>query len=223
MLGAVILGLLVLTVILFMSCDREKEVQTISPFYIGGTEEKAVALMFNVDWGEEVIPGLLAVLEEKKVTGTFFVTGRFARKFSGIVKDIAAAGHEIGNHGFSHPHPDMISLEQNQKEIQDTEKVFQEVGITYSKLFAPPYGEHKSHVLQGADLLGYKTIMWTVDTIDWQEPPPDTIVKRVLDKADNGALILMHPKKCTLSALPAIIDGLKKQEFTMKTVSAILQ
>jgi len=78
-------------------CFLHSAQPTLNPIYIGDTKEKAVALMFNVDWGEEVIPEILTVLEEKEVKATFFITGRFAKKFPELVKTIAHAGHEIGN------------------------------------------------------------------------------------------------------------------------------
>jgi len=114
-------------------------------------------------------------------------------------------------------------LEQNKNEIIKTEQVLSELKVEVSKLFAPPYGEHRQHVLDAAASLGYKTIMWTIDTLDWQEPSPETIIKKVVSRADNGALILTHPKKCTVAALPSIIDALRAQGFSFKTVSSIIQ
>ncbi|QNB45715.1 polysaccharide deacetylase family protein [Thermanaerosceptrum fracticalcis] len=202
---------------------RDKDVPTVNPIYLGNTKDKTMAFTINVDWGEDVLPGMLAALRSKNIKASFFITGRFARKFPEIVQQIAKEGHEIGNHGYSHPHADKLSLEQNKKEIRDTEKVLQDLGITVSKIFAPPYGEHKPHVVAAAEALGYKTIMWTADTVDWQNPSAEVIKHRVLSKADNGVIVLMHPKKCTLDALPALIDALKDKGFTLKTVSEILQ
>jgi len=218
--ATIVVFLLLLLILLGSWLQREAPV--VNPIYMGNTQEQAVALMINVDWGEDILPQMLDILKSKNVKATFFISGRFAGKFPDLVKRISQEGHEIGNHGYSHPHVDKLSKEANQKEITDTEKVFQELGINYVKLFAPPYGEHKAHVVEAADALGYKTIMWTADTIDWQDPPPETIIKRVLGKADNGALILMHPKKCTLSALPAVIDGLQARNYQLKTVTEIL-
>lgn len=195
----------------------------LSPIYVGNTRDKAVALMFNVDWGEEVIPALLQILQEHQVRATFFITGRFAKKFPDVVRIIAAQGHEIGSHGYSHPHADTLNREQNIKELEETEKVLANQKIKYSKIFAPPYGEHMEHVLAAADALAYKTIMWSADTVDWKDPPPETVVQRATGKAGNGALILMHPKKCTQLALPTIIAKLKAQNFSFKTVTEIIQ
>lgn len=217
---------LLFVVFLVMAFNKTRGVQdvpTISPIYIGNTLDPAVALMVNVDWGEDILPGMLEVLRQKNVKATFFITGRFAKKFPELVKQISEGGHEIGNHGYSHPHADKISIEQNMNEITETEKVITGLGITLSKIFAPPYGEHKPHVLQAASSLGYKTIMWTLDTVDWKEPAPETIVKKIAEKADNGALILMHPKECTLKALPSLTDTLIQKQFVFKTVSEIIQ
>jgi len=220
---AVITAVLLLLSIFFFVRLQPAEVPTINPIYLGNTAEKAVAFMINVDWGEDIIPPILAVFSEKEIKATFFITGRFAGKFPELVQNIAAKGHEIGNHGYSHPHPDKISLEKNQREIAETQKVFSGLNIPIVKIFAPPYGEHQPHVLAAAEASGYQTILWTVDTVDWQEPPAQAIYAKIVGKADNGVLFLMHPKKCTLTALPDAIEALKKENFTFKTVSEITQ
>jgi peptidoglycan/xylan/chitin deacetylase (PgdA/CDA1 family) len=64
--------------------------------------------------------------------------------------------------------------------------------------------------------------MWTLDTIDWQDPSPEVILKRILPKADHGSLILMHPKECTLQALPTLIDSLHQEGYFFKKVTEII-
>ncbi len=194
----------------------------INPIYIGNTQEKAVALMINVDWGEDIIPDMLQILSENDVKATFFVTGRFAKKFPDVVLNIFEQGHEIGNHGYSHPHPDKITIEKNREEILRTEEALKEIGIECNKVFAPPYGEHQDHVIKAAEELGYKTIMWTLDTVDWQEPAPEKIIEKVISKLDSGFLILMHPKECTLQSLPVMIKRIKNENYLFKTVSEII-
>ena len=219
------LTIILLLVMGFVFCSYfvNKTEPTINPIYMGDTQEKAVAFMFNVDWGDEILPDLLEVLKEEKVKATFFISGKFAKKFPQLVSSIADNGHEIGNHGYSHPHPDKLNLEQNKKEITDTEQIFQDLQINSAKIFAPPYGEHGKSVLLAADSLGYKTIMWTLDTIDWQDPTPEVLLNRILPKADHGSLILMHPKSCTLQALPRLINSLREQDFQFKKVTEIIK
>lgn len=71
--------------------------------------------------------------------------------------------------------------------------------------------------------MGYQTVLWTIDTIDWQRPAPEIISKRVLNKMSNGAIVLMHPTAPTVNALSEIIDGLKKQGFELITVGKMLE
>jgi peptidoglycan/xylan/chitin deacetylase (PgdA/CDA1 family) len=67
-----------------------------------------------------------------------------------------------------------------------------------------------------------KTIMWTVDTIDWQKPSPDTIIERVVGKAGNGSIVLMHPTASTAKALGRLISGLERKNLTIGTISDLM-
>lgn len=195
------------------------------PVYQGQTTEQKVALTINVDWGEDVLPEMLDVLEQADVKATFFITGRFAEKFPELVQQIAAAGHEIGNHGYKHPHPDQLSVEQNQKDIIQSETILEKLTGQKPVLYAPPYGEHGQTCLQAAEQCGYTTILWTADTVDWEEPAPshDTLVQRVTgDKLGCGAIILMHPKSHTVEALPDIIGTIKAKGYQCVKVSEVL-
>ena len=195
------------------------------PIYCGSTEENYVALAINVDWGEDVLPEMLNVLAAEDVKATFFVTGRFAEKFPDLVKQIAAAGHEIGNHGYKHPHPDQLSVAQNQKDITQSEAVLEKLTGIKPTLYAPPYGEHGKTCLEAAEQCGYTTILWTADTVDWEQPAPshDTLIQRVTgDKLTSGAIILMHPKARTAEALPDIIRTIAAKGYQCVKVSEVL-
>ena len=182
---------------------------TISPIYSAPQGRQQAALMINVDWGEEV-------------KATFFITGRFATNHPEMVKTIADAGHLIANHGYSHPHVDNLSVQQNQEEIIKTKKALEDAGVSPSMFYAAPYGESREHVIQAAEELGYRVVYWTVDTVDWQEPSVETILERIVPKAEDGTLILAHPKECTLKALPQMIDGIKAKGLSLVTLSDIL-
>lgn len=193
------------------------------PIYQGDPNAKKMALTINVDWGEEYLPEMLKIFEDNDVKATFFITGRFAAKFPQLVKDIAMAGHEIGNHGYSHPHPDQISKRENQNEIKKAEVEINKACGVITNLFAPPYGEHKPHVVEAAEEIGYKTILWTIDTIDWDKSrQPDVIYEKVVKSAQNGAIVLMHPTDRTVLALEKMIKTLQEQEYKLVTVSEIL-
>ena len=86
-------------------------------------------------------------------------------------------------------------------------------------LFAPPSGAYNRDTVRIADELGYKTIMWTLDTIDWRDKSADLVYKRATKKLNNGNLILMHPTAHTLQALPGIIATYKNAGFDLVSVS----
>ena len=205
--------------------DMRVEPTMQEPVYCGSTEEAQVALAINVDWGEDVIPQMLDTLCEQQVQATFFVTGRFAEKFPEVVQQIAQAGHEVGNHGYAHPHPDQLSVEDNQTDIMKAEVVLEPLIGTKPTLYAPPYGECGENCLTAAEQCGYTTILWTADTIDWEKPVPshDVLVQRVTgDKLQKGAILLMHPKSHTAEALADIIGTIRDKGYTCVKVSEVL-
>lgn len=218
-------AILVIAVLGYDILQDDTAVMTLAsqPIYQGDSSHKRMGLTINVDWGEEFIPGMLEVLKVNNAKATFFITGRFANKFPDIVKIIAEEGHEIGNHGYSHPHPDKISKKENQDEIiKAAEAIFEASGVK-TIYFAPPYGEHKPHVVEAAAEIGYKTIMWTIDTVDWDKSrQPKDIYEKILKNAQNGAIVLMHPTDRTLKALEGIVKDLQKEGYELTTLSQLL-
>jgi probable sporulation protein (polysaccharide deacetylase family) len=195
----------------------------LSPIYQGNTQLKRVSFACNVFWGEEYLPVMFKAMAEENIHITFFIGGSWARKHPELVKEMALNGHELANHSFTHPHPNALTKEQNKDQIRKTEELIYAITEQKTMLYAPPYGEFNQTVLQAADELGYKTIMWTADTIDWQRPPADVIKARVLKKVQNGAIILMHPTEPTAEALPSLMKELKQQGYEIVPVSQIVQ
>lgn len=187
--------------------------------YKGNEQNKNVSLMFNVYQGTEYIDGILQVLENHKVKATFFVGGIWVEKNNKTLKKIADAGHEIGNHGYLHLNHDKISFEKNKQEISLChDLVLQTTGIEMN-LFAPPSGAYSSATLTAADTLGYKTVMWSKDTIDWRDKDSSLIFNRATKNISNGDLVLMHPTKDTLKALDDIITEIMSKGLMLVTVS----
>jgi len=193
------------------------------PFYQGSDRYREMSLTVNVFWGEEYIPQMLDIFRENNIKATFYLGGTWVKKFPELAAGIAREGHEIGSHGYSHPHPDRLSKSGNLKDIQKAEEIIYTSTGVRPRLYAPPYGERGPAVLQAADEAGYTTILWSVDTIDWQQPPPEVIVQRVTGKAHNGAIVLMHPTAPTVRALPEIIRQLKKEGYLLVTVSKLME
>lgn len=192
-------------------------------YYNGDRNSKNVTLMINVYWGTEYIEDMLAVLKEKNVKTTFFVGGTWAVLNEDMLKKIYEDGHEIANHGYHHKDHDKISEEENLKEITNTHKIVKELLGVEMNLFAPPSGAYNKTTVQAAENLGYKTIMWTRDTIDWRDHNTNLIYTRAIKNANGGDLILMHPTENTLEALPQIIDFYLSNGFNLVPVSSNIQ
>ncbi len=193
------------------------------PVYRGETGKNQVAFAINVDWGEDYIPGFLETFAAHDIETTFFLTGRWVTEFPDVAKTIKAAGMEIGNHGYNHKSPNDMSYDENVQDIVNAEDAIQQnLGIKTS-LFAPASGEREDQVLQAASELGYRTILWSADTIDWQKPSVDTIILRVKEDLCDGAIILMHPTENTLSALPALIELIEEQGYRIVPISELIK
>lgn len=187
--------------------------------YRGNAEKNNVSLMINVYWGTEFIEPMLEVLKNKEVKTTFFVGGTWANSNTEILQKIVEDGHEIANHGYYHKDHKYLSDERNQEEIYITHKLIKELVNVEMNLFAPPSGSYNAKTLEIANNLGYKTIMWTKDTIDWRDKDSSLAFSRATKNPKNGDLILMHPTAHTLKALPEIIKFYKEKGFNLTTVS----
>jgi probable sporulation protein (polysaccharide deacetylase family) len=194
----------------------------IQAIYQGRTGQNSVALTFNVDWGEEYLPSILQTLKENQVPATFMVTGRWAKLNPELVLRMAEEGHEIGNHGYFHTHPNQLGRSELEEEICRTEEVVEKICAKKPRVFAPPYGEFNQRVLETAESLEYPVIMWTLDTIDWRRPPTSTIVNRVNQGVKPDCIVLMHPTDPTAQALPQILAFLKEKGYLLMTVSEII-
>jgi len=189
------------------------------PYYNGNRDSKNVSLMVNVYWGNEFIPEMLQIFKEKGVAVTFFIGGMWAERYPDLLLDIKNAGHELGNHGYFHKDQDKLDFKGNYDEINVAGNMIESVTGIKPVLFAPPSGAFNSDTLRAAETLGYSTIMWSKDTIDWRDKDADLIYKRATKNPHGGDLILMHPTQMTVKALEKIIDFYQQNGFNLVTVS----
>lgn len=190
--------------------------------YQGATGSKAVAITVNVDWGGEYMPAMLEAFQKYNARATFFVTGKWAENNPELMKAMSAANHSMQNHGYKHVHFNQLSAAQIEEQIKQAEDVIFAATGKKSQYFAPPYGEKNGPLVAAVNSMGYKYIMWSVDTIDWQKPAPQVIAQRVMKKVHNDAIILMHPTEPTVKALPEILDGLSEQGYKMVGIEELL-
>lgn len=192
-----------------------------APIYQGNPARREASLCFNVAWGEENLPAILDLLEREGVKSTFFLQGSWIKKNPELAKRLASV-HELGNHSLTHPHVTQLGEEALRREVQATQDLLRSLGGSNPPYFAPPYGEYNGTVLKIASAFGLRTILWTVDTVDWKRPGPDVIVRRVLDRLVPGAIILLHPTEQTGPALEKLIPAIRQRGFRLVPLSRLL-
>lgn len=213
---SILVGLLVLAI---PANSIVTSAKTEGVYYNGDTTKPQASLMINVYWGTEYIEAILHALQMANVKATFFVGGSWVAQNIEIFEKIVDSGNEIGNHGYLHKDHDKISDSRQLQEIQTTHNLVKDLTGVDMTLFAPPSGAYNRATVSIAEGLGYKTIMWTLDTIDWRDKSADLCFKRATKKLANGNLILMHPTAHTLEALPSIMAAYKNAGIELVTVS----
>ena len=198
-----------------------------SAIFVGDEASGKVGLMFNVYENAEIALNIAKTLDEHGFRATFFVGGKWVERNGTAVLSLYNMGMELGNHGYLHRDHKELSYEKNIDEILLTERLldahlkgFPE--YKNSKLFAPPSGSYGKNMFSACEDLGYKVIMWTRDTIDWRDHDPDLIYERAVKNIKSGDLVLMHPTKETLSALPRILEYIKSQNLAVDIVSNVI-
>jgi peptidoglycan/xylan/chitin deacetylase (PgdA/CDA1 family) len=185
----------------------------------GSRDRRVVALTFD-DGPSEYTPEFLQVLRQKEVHATFFEIGQEMPGREDVMRQILAAGNELGDHTMNHvEYPGYDQIAGAAARIED---------YTHFKpcLFRPPGGAVNAGVVATAGSLGMRTITWDVDPRDWSLPGSGAIYSNVVSHAQPGSIVLMHdgggPRSETLDALPQVIDALRARGYRFATVSELL-
>ena len=223
-----LLAIVILCVVMFGFLMVENQQLAVSnseyngTIYAGDKNSKQVSLMINVYWGNEYLEKMLETLKNHNLTTTFFVGASWVKDNAKLLQKIKDYGNEIANHGTNHKEHGKISYEKNLAEIQTCHEMVKHIVGVEMELFAPPGGSYNKNTIKAADFLGYKTIMWTRDTIDWRDQNEDLIFKRAVTNLCGGDLVLMHPTLCTAAVFEKIILEIKRQGFNVVPVSQTL-
>lgn len=193
-----------------------------SPIYRGNPEKPMVSFIINVAWGNEYLSEMLKTLKKHHISASFFLEGNWVKKNPDLAKMIVDAGHEVGNHSYTHPDMSRLSAARARMEMIKTNEVIEATTGKKCEWFAPPSGSYRDETVKIASELKMETVMWTVDTVDWQKPTPDVLINRVINKVGNGSLILMHPTQSTAKALDRLITLIEKKHLTIGTVSELM-
>ncbi len=180
-----------------------------------------VALTFDDGGAEWRANEILDVLREAGVRSTFFLLGEWVREHPGMVRRMAAEGHELANHSYSHPWFGWLDEATMREEILAAKAAFEEVaGRGEARLFRPPYGVYDGTLAGVLGELGYRgPVLWDVDSRDWTGLGQEAIVERVLADTGPGSIILFHLHgQNTAAALREIIAALRARGYEMTTV-----
>ncbi|HSW09970.1 MAG TPA: polysaccharide deacetylase family protein [Bacillota bacterium] len=189
------------------------------------TDERVVALTFNVSWGLEMPRRVLAALAEANATATFFVSGLWAVRYPELVREMLAGGHQVASLGYRHVDLTTLSAADLEADLFDAGRSLAAVTGREPVFLRPPDGRYSPLVLETALRLGYTVVTWHVDSRDWKEGEPERIARHVLARVVPGAIIVFQASNSALPtdrALPAIAEGLRQRGYRTLTLSELL-
>jgi peptidoglycan-N-acetylglucosamine deacetylase len=192
------------------------------------SDRRLVALTFD-DGPSMFSQRIMDILNDSGVQATFFVVGERLRPYVRALREAVAAGHQLGNHTYTHRR--LVGLHESD--------IFQELARAQTEIasacgvpptwFRPPHGESDDRIEELAGSLGLRNAAWSVDPQDWDRPGVTHIVARVLLRVQPGSVILLHDggrarggdRSQTVAALPVILHGLKSQGYGVTTLDEI--
>ncbi len=183
-------------------------------------EKKLVAITFD-DAPSVKTKEIVDLLEQLGVKATFFILGCNAEIYKNELLYIDANDHEIGNHSYSHPNFKKITLEEGLKEITTTQEIIFNITNHYPRVFRFPYGAVNKSVLKEINI---PTVLWDVDSLDWQDHTTASIVKKVKGSVRKNSILLFHDfKYYNKEAITIVIKDLQKEGYTFVSVSKLLK
>jgi peptidoglycan/xylan/chitin deacetylase (PgdA/CDA1 family) len=192
------------------------------------TSQKAVALTFDDGPIAGPTDEILGILAEENIKATFFVTGAELEKNLDQGRKIVAAGHELGNHSYSHVRMILVTPAFVKQEIESTDKLIRDAGYQGEILFRPPYAKKLLALPYYLSKTNRKSITWDVERDSYPEiaASADKIAEHVLSQTRPGSIIILHvmypSRRESMRSVKKIVEGLKAQGYSFKTVSELL-
>lgn len=199
----------------------------------GVATRRAIALTFDAGSDAGNARAILATLREEGVRATFSVTGLWAETYPADLLAIAADGHPLMNHSYSHRSftgastgATSLTTDERVLEMQRTETtVYRMSNRSTRPFFRPPYGDIDDALPGDVARAGYGyVVMWSIDTRGWDAASAEEIVASVRAQAAPGAIVVLHVGAASedAAALPALIEALRADGYAFETVPEIL-
>lgn len=193
------------------------------PIYKVKRDDKKIAITLDGTWGADYTDEILKIFDENNLDITFFFAGYWLENYPDLVKKIAAEGHEIGNHTYTHPHCNSLSSDEIRNELERTSSLIEKLTGKRPQYFRPPFGEYNNNIITTSRENGYQVVQWSLDSLDWREPGTEFIVNRIMSNVTAGDIILMHNNAPdTPEALRTIIPRLKSRGFEIVPLSELI-
>ncbi len=184
--------------------------------------EKYIALTFDDGPYPPYTGRLLDVLKQKKAHATFFLVASQAQRYPELVGRMAAEGHTIGLHGFRHRDFLKLTEEEKEQDLAMGKKVLQAITGREPVFWRPPHGFRDLSVTKMAGSKHLQVVNWSVIPRDWTGIGKQEIYNRVMDKAEDGAIVLLHDgdspfykasRQATVDAAAPLIDSLREKGY----------
>jgi len=197
-----------------------------TPFVVsGGGRKREVALTFD-DGPGPYTPQVLKTLHKLHVPATFFEVGFMERWFHASTTQAIADGNVVGDHTEGHPKLGLLSRPDQRNQIVSQAEWLHKLGAPRPRLFRPPFGSFDGRTFRVLRHNRMLMVLWSVDTNDYRQPGVKVILRRTLQGAKPGAIILLHDgggaRSQTIAALPEIVKKLRERRFKLVTVPQMM-
>lgn len=182
------------------------------------SRDKKVVLTFD-DGPHANTAAVLEILRKEDVKAVFFLVGKHAAAQESLVRQLSEAGHQVGNHSYSHTASfGWQSAKKMAAEIERTNHVLESITGVPVSLFRPPFGVTNPNLGKAIRMSGMLSIGWSIRSYDTVAKDEDRLIRRIMQRLHPGAVILLH-ERCdiTVRVLPALIHKIRQQGYTFAT------
>lgn len=196
------------------------------------SDSRQLALTFDDGPNDPWTPRLLEVLDRHQVCATFFLIGSFVAQRPDLARQVAAAGHVIGNHTWDHPNLVLVRSGEAESQIKRCAEALDQAVGAHSNLFRPPFGGRTPQALRAVRRCGLVPVLWSVSGWDWQDKPAAYVENKVMGSVEGGEVILLHDgghrhlgvdRSFTVTAVDRIISRCRDQGFQFVTVPEMMK
>ena len=190
--------------------------------------ERIVALTFDDGPSDAIVDSLIDVLRAHGAHATFFLTGRELAGSPNAGTKLVAAGHELGNHTYTHRRMILVTPSRVRAEVERTDSLLRAAGQRGPIWFRPPYGYKLVGLPRYLAATGRTTVMWSIEPDSYREVATTSpgIVRHVLDRVHPGSIIILHPwytsRRTSRAAIGPLVDSLHARGYRVETVGTLL-